>query len=167
MYRDFEGIRLRRASEEDIEYIYSTEHSEENIKYVIAGTADWHRKALQNSDMIHFIAEAEDGKNIGLVILAGLEDPDDCLELMRLIVDEKGKGYGRKLLKEIKRFAFEECKAHRLWLDVKDYNERAINLYKSEGFSIEGHHRECVKTGNIYESLYIMGILIQEYRDRR
>jgi RimJ/RimL family protein N-acetyltransferase len=112
-----------------------TEHSEENIKYVIPGTADWHRKALQNSDMIHFIAEDEDGKNIGLVILAGLEDPDDCLELMRLIVNEKGKGYGRKILKEIKSFAFEECKAHRLWLDVKDYNERAISLYKSEGFS--------------------------------
>jgi len=161
----FEGIRLREAIEEDLEFIFESEHAVTNCQYVIPCSMEWHKKGMENSDRLHLIAEKTDGgQKIGFVILAGLEDPDDCLEFMRIVVNEKGKGYGRKILRIIKKIAFEKYKAHRLWLDVKDYNERAIHLYKSEGFIIEGKHRECVKTGDIYETLYIMAMLAQEYK---
>ena len=78
-------------------------------------------------------------------------------------MDVKGKGYGREALKMMKNWAFEDLKMHRAWLDAKVDNKRAINLYKDEGFVEEGIIRECIKTGDVYESLMILGILAKEY----
>jgi hypothetical protein len=39
------------------------------------------------------------------------------------------------------------CSAHRFWLDVKSLNERALALYRSEGFVEEGRLRESVRCG--------------------
>ena len=58
--------------------------------------------------------------------------------------------------------AFGELGAHRLWLDVKDFNERAIALYRSEGFVEEGRKRECVLVDGRYESLVLMSMLEHE-----
>ncbi|XEC94472.1 GNAT family N-acetyltransferase [Paenibacillus tarimensis] len=82
---------------------------------------------------------------------------------MRLVVDDKGKGIGKKALRLIKKWAFEELRAKRLWLNVKVSNSRAKYVYESEGFSLEGTLRECLKNDNKFESLYIMSILRSEY----
>jgi RimJ/RimL family protein N-acetyltransferase len=66
-------------------------------------------------------------------------------------------------LRETKRFAFDELKAHRLWLDVKQTNARARQLYEAEGFTTEGVLRECLKTDGKYESLVVMSMLRGEY----
>ena len=79
------------------------------------------------------------------------------------MISSKGKGFGRESLKLIKMIAFEELKAHRLWLDVREKNERAQNLYKSEGFIEEGILRECILHEGVYESLIMMSILESEY----
>jgi diamine N-acetyltransferase len=41
--------------------------------------------------------------------------------------------------------AFRDLHAHRFWLDVKSLNERALALYRSEGFVEEGRLRESVR----------------------
>jgi RimJ/RimL family protein N-acetyltransferase len=52
-----------------------------------------------------------------------------------------------------------------LWLDVKTHNDRARALYLSEGFREEGLLRECLKTGDGYESVFILSMLESEYAD--
>lgn len=67
----------------------------------------------------------------------------------------------------IKKLAFEELNAHRLWLDVKDFNERARKLYESENFTTEGIWREAVKAENgRRESIVFMSILRSEYLEK-
>ena len=111
-----------------------------------------------------FIVETADGEDkIGFLIISGLANPFAEIEFMRIIMDVKGKGYGREALKMMKNWAFEDLKMHRAWLDAKVDNKRAINLYKDEGFVEEGIIRECIKTGDVYESLMILGILAKEY----
>lgn len=78
------------------------------------------------------------------------------------MICNKGNGMGRETLRLIKKFAFEELGAHRLWLDVISKNLRAQNLYKSEGFKEEGVLRECVLYNGNYESLIVMSILENE-----
>ena len=57
--------------------------------------------------------------------------------------------------------------AHRLWLDVKDFNLRAKYLYETEGFMIEGKLRENILGEKWFLShFYILSMLEHEYRDR-
>lgn len=100
------------------------------------------------------LEKVEDGEAVGYVILANLHK---SVELRRIVVAEKGRGYGRAAVRQIKRLVFEELGAPRPWLDVKENNSRARHIYTSEGFTIEGTSRECL------EPLVIMSILEREY----
>lgn len=111
------------------------------------------------------IEEGVSHRIVGYIILAGLQNPNRNIEFKRIVITDKGKGYGRKALKLIKKIAFEQLKAHRLWLDVRYKNLRAQNLYLSEGFIKEGVLRECVLYNGKYESLILMSILENEHID--
>lgn len=157
-------ITLRPTEARDIPFVYELEHSPENSLYLIPWQAERHQTAITNPDIRHLIAkQTETGQPLGYVILAGLAQPHDSIELMRIALAVKGKGYGRAILRQIKQWAFSERKANRLWLDVKETNERALQLYLSEGFRIEGTLRECLKTADVYESLIILSMLSREY----
>jgi diamine N-acetyltransferase len=107
------------------------------------------------------------GEAVGYVILQGLDGIHRAIEFRRLVVTAKGCGYGRAAVRMIKTFAFEGLAAHRLWLDVKEFNHRARRLYESEGFTVEGMLRECYLGENGFESAYVMSILEAEYRTER
>ena len=100
---------------------------------------------------------------MGYLILAGLENANLSIELRRIVVTDKSKGYGKEALRLIKKLAFEQLKAHRLWLDVKGHNLRAKHIYEFEGFVVEGVLRECVKIEETFESLVVMSMLCSEY----
>ena len=51
--------------------------------------------------------------------------------------DERGKGVGKALMAELIRLA-KEAGIARMTLEVKDTNERAVKLYESYGFTVEG-----------------------------
>ena len=80
------------------------------------------------------------------------------------MVVRKRRGYGRAIVRAVKELAFEELRAHRLWLDVKEHNARARALYRSEGFAEEGLLRECLRGPVRFESLIIMALLHHESR---
>ena len=92
-----------------------------------------------------------------------MNDPDKSIEFKRIVISEKGKGFGREAVQLVKKIAFETLGAHRLWLEVMEHNGRACQLYQSEGFVSEGLHRESFKQGEKYISLRIMSILADEY----
>lgn len=89
------------------------------------------------------------------------------IEFKRLVVTRKGAGYGRAAVRLVKRAAFERQNAHRLWLDVLDFNVRARRLYETEGFVVEGTRRDCLRRGDRYVSAVIMSMLESEYRSER
>ena len=97
-------------------------------------------------DFRHFIVEGgEDYAPIGFVILQGCRNPHRSVELKRLVLQQKGQGYGRACVRLLKQMAFRDLHAHRFWLDVKQLNSRALALYASEGFVEEGRLRESVR----------------------
>lgn len=158
------AVRFRQAMADDLDYIMETEHAEENAKYVIPWTREEHAKLLNSDNTKHFIVETVDGlAKVGFVIVSGLKNPFQEIEFLRIIMAEKGRGYGRQTVRLLQSWAFKELGAHRAWLDVKAHNDRARNLYKSEGFIEEGYFRECIKNGDVYESLVVLAILEHEY----
>lgn len=157
-------LRLRQAKEKDLAYIVAVEYAPENAKFVIPYPAEQHRETLCAKDAVHLIVETADGKEkIGFLMIAGLDNPFKEIEFTRIIMDVKGKGYGRETLRLLKSWAFDDLKYHRAWLDCKEHNARALHLYKSEGFVEEGLIRETILTDGVYESLVILGILDREY----
>lgn len=158
-------VRLRPTSEADLDFVLATEQHEENRPFVGQWSYERHHAACSDPDVAHLIIEhAADGRAGGYVILYGVTNPDDSVELRRIAVADKGQRLGRTALQLIKRFVFEDLQAHRLWLDVRDHNIRARRLYESEGFLVEGTLRDGTKIGERYESLVLMSILEHEYQ---
>jgi diamine N-acetyltransferase len=158
------GINIRITQENDLDFVIESEQNPENVLYIEQWEKERHKKALSNKDILHLIVEnAATCESIGYVILAGIESTSHSIEFKRIVICEKGKGFGREALKLIKKTAFGKLNAHRLWLDVKYKNTRARNLYKSEGFIEEGILRQCILYNGSYESLVIMSILKNEY----
>lgn len=159
----FEELFFRPSAETDIPFICALEGEAENSRFIIPWLANKHAAAFQNEDIFHSIVLINDIP-VGFIILAGLRNPNKSIEFMRVVIKDKGRGLGRKVLRAIKAHCFSELKAHRLWLDVKVFNERAKSLYESEGFIVEGVLRDCIKSDDGYESLAVLSILENEFR---
>lgn len=144
--------------------IEEVQHDHQKRRYVYLWSRERHLKSIEMKDELHLIIRASNSTEIiGYVILSGLEGKDDVISLDRIALKHKGKGYGRKCVRLIKELCFNKLNCNRLWLDVFEYNERAIKLYISEGFTHEGTLRKCKKHNNQYYSLNIMSILREEY----
>lgn len=154
-------MKLRKTEEADLDYVLNAEHSDENRLFVTPWSREQHLHALADTDIAHLIVEAQ--TRVGYVILAGLLDPNRSIELRRVVVTEKGRGYGKATINMIKDLAFKTHQAHRLWLDVKAQNQRARGLYEAVGFTVEGTLRECLKTEDGFDSLVVMSILRPEF----
>lgn len=168
------SIRLRPTTLADLEFVLTAEAAEQDSGYIGQWSHQEHAAALSASNDGHCIIERiADEQPVGYTILQDLDNQHRNILLKRLVVTEKGKGYGRQTLKLVKQLAFETYGAHRLWLDVKSYNPRAQALYQSEGFVIDGTLRDCVQLdqrhrlfreqGQQRASRIIMSILRPEY----
>jgi diamine N-acetyltransferase len=160
-----DDISLRPTKVADLDVVINMERDTDNAGFIRQWSANKHKSAISDDSMTHLIIESvSDKKILGYIILLGLEDPDGNVEFKRIVVEEKGKGYGRKAVRLVKKFAFEKQNCHRLWLEVMENNQRAYKLYESEGFIPGGVHRESLKQGDKYISLKVMSILAKEYR---
>lgn len=156
-------IKIRRTQIEDLEYVLKTEQDNENKSFITQWTFEQHKAAMNNRDCLHLVVEDQSGKLVGYSIIFGLENKNETVELMRIAISEKGKGYGKNLLRLLQQYIFGDLQAHRMWLDVREHNDRAKGLYEQVGFQFEGKLRECIKTADGYQSLIIMGLLKEEY----
>lgn len=157
-------IRLRSTVEADLDFVLAAETAEDNRRFITQWSREQHRTAFVDPDHQHFILERlGDRYSVGYLIFQGLTDPNLNVQIRRIVVTEKGKGYGRMALQLAKKMAFSTFNTHRLWLDVKTFNPRAQHLYASEGFMVEGTMRECIKVGDRFESLTLMSMLRPEY----
>ncbi|MGF1512226.1 MAG: GNAT family N-acetyltransferase [Elainellaceae cyanobacterium] len=159
------GLRLRSTKDADLDYVLEAETSEENRPYIMFWSRQEHRQALSDPNIAHLIVEPRSVRPapVGYLIMVGLCDPNHSIHLRRIVITDKGKGFGKGAIAQVKQIAFETHRAHRLWLDVKPFNERARAIYRAAGFVEEGTLRECFKAEEGYGSLVIMSMLRQEY----
>ncbi len=163
----FGPVMLRPTDAADLDFILAAEQHRDNSLFIRQWSLEQHRAALEDPNVGHFvIVSVADCQPIGHVIMVGLTDPDLTLELRRIVITKKGRGYGRQATRMIKAYAFEELAFHRLWLDVMLYNKRAFKLYKSEGFKVEGVHRGAIRQNNRFLDVKVMSILRHEYFTR-
>ncbi|CRK84866.1 GNAT family N-acetyltransferase [Neobacillus massiliamazoniensis] len=163
MFEESNLITFRFTQLKDLDFVCTLESEKENAQFIIPWSVEKHKAALDDKDFLHLIIESKiDNRKVGFIILSGILNPHNSIEFLRITMDEKGKGFGKEAFRLIKDWAFYRHNANRLWLDVKVNNQRAITLYRNQGFVMEGTLRECIKNGDVYESLHIMSILKDE-----
>jgi RimJ/RimL family protein N-acetyltransferase len=146
----------------DLNFIVSLEN--ENLSFISPNSKKEHIDLIIDKNISHLILKSTNNTLLGFVILAGLENENRSIEFRRIVINKKGKGFGRMAIKKIKKYCFENLNCQRLWLDVLEDNERAKHLYKSEGFQEEGTLRDTVIIDGKFKSLIIMAILHNEYK---
>jgi RimJ/RimL family protein N-acetyltransferase len=161
-------VRLRPTMQSDLEFVLSIERDPVNLPFITPWERTQHEAAIRFPDFRHFIIEGGNGLDpVGFLILIGCKSPHQSLELKRMVVRDKGLGFGRAALRVAKKVAFDDLGAHRFWLDVRTNNTRAKGLYDGEGFVEEGLLREAVRSGGGFESLVVMSMLRSEFAQRR
>lgn len=156
-------VTLRATVDADLDAVAAAEVDEDTRRWIGDTSREWHRAALADSDREHLVVLSEDdeghehdegreahsdheGRIVGFAILAGLSDPHRSVELRRIVVatEHRGRGLGKKAFRAVVARAFEHG-AHRVWLEVKETNHLAQELYANEGFSREGLLRETLR----------------------
>jgi RimJ/RimL family protein N-acetyltransferase len=159
------GIRLRPTMLSDLDFVGTVENDPDNRPFITPWERVQHEGAVRFPDFRHFIIEAGSGyPSAGFVILQGCRNPHASIELKRLVLSPKGRGYGRACVRLLAQMAFDDLGAHRFWLDVKSENTRALALYRSEGFVEEGRLRDSVRSDSGFDSLIVMSMLEPEHR---
>ena len=156
-------IDFRHAKEQDLDFIMAAESHPENRPFIGQWTREEHQSAISDDNFFPILIVDSNEAPVGYAILAGFENKNRSLELMRLVITEKNKGYGTQSLKMIQEMAFSEFGIHRLWLDVRSHNIRAKTLYEKTGFKVEGLLRDKVLVDSRYESVHILSMLDEEY----
>ncbi len=154
---------LRPAIPADIPRIIDLERLPESRLFVGQWSEERHQQTMAGGDARYYVREAEDGNIQAFAILRGLRENSRSIELKRIAVATPGRGLGRQILEELMCIAFNEIKAHRLFLDVFENNPRARHLYESLGFVYEGTLREAACRDGEYYTLRLMSMLDREY----
>ncbi len=151
----------------DLEKLIEIENHPENAKFISPYTMESHFQFIVQENEIHLsIWDKSTETIIGHILLSGLENLHDALELHRIVIHKKKRRYGIQSLKLLKQYAFERLHLHKLWLKVMEDNEKAIQLFSSEGFKIDGRLRDDIKQNHGYKTILLMSLLESEYHNK-
>lgn len=157
-------LLLKPSTFTDIPTIIQWEKDPQNKRFIFQYSEKEHHEVIKNPDQLHLKIIDNQGIMVGFIILRGINNPHLSVELKRIVIQEKGKNYGKIALQLIQKKVFDQLGKNRLWLDVFTDNPRAIHVYNSVGFEQEGIKRECIKSGKSFRSLIIMSILRTDFK---
>ncbi len=155
---------FRKTIPEDIEQIIATERKYK--EFVGQWSFEQHIASLSEDDTAHVVFYNELREFIGYAIVKGLTNPNKSIELMRIAMNQPGNGYGTEAIRLLLNWCFNDLKAHRVWLDVREDNLRAEKAYTNVGFTKEGLLRDVILLDGKYKSLFVMSILENEYKQK-
>ncbi len=127
---------------------------------------EWFNSIVKNPNVrIFSIRLCGSNKIIGTCQLYSIDWVNRSAELQIRIGDYnyQGKGLGRQALLMLLRNGFKDLNLHRIYLRVFENNERAIRLYKSIGFKVEGTLRDADFLDGKYLDIIMMSILKNEF----
>lgn len=171
-------IILREYRKDDLPYLRKWVNNPEITKYLshiflyphsMTETESYLNSLIDGSCGIKgfVIAAKEDEEYIGQIDLVKIDWINRIASLGMVIgnTENLGRGYGSEAIKLIQEFAFNKLNLHKLELEVREYNYRAIACYKKCGFVEEGRIRQNHFIDGKYTDTLLMGILKSEWNN--
>lgn len=117
-----------------------------------------------NSQSLHLAIDDENGGYLGTVSLKGIDLVNLSAEYaISMRHCAHGTGVAMKATNNILMIAFDHCCLHRVWLDVREDNQRAIRFYNKVGFEIEGRARDALRADDGYHDLLYYSMLSTQW----
>jgi RimJ/RimL family protein N-acetyltransferase len=123
------------------------------------------RMGESEADLVVGVAAREGDRLIGATGLHRIDARNRHAMFGLMIGDRSawGKGFGTEVTHLMVRYAFEALNLNRVWLQVYEYNERALRVYEKVGFRTEGRLRqENFRDGRYWDTV-VMGVLREEW----
>ena len=156
-------MKIRSAVESDINLIIEIEQHPDNRDFIWVGTYEEHLSEINdNQHLLLVFHRIEDNLPIGYS-LSRIDFDWEVYELRRFVITDKGKGYGREAMNAHLKYAFEDLKINRFWLDVFPDNTAGIGLYESLKMHRDGVLRQSYKADRGYLDQIIYSMLKNEY----
>ena len=167
MQWETDRLDIRFARYDDIKLIMQWENDPQNRDFVWQGTLEEHIKEINHPDYALLIfSDKASHTTIGYSLI-WINRHSNWAELRRLVVSEKGKGYGKEALSAVMEFLFRVIKVNKVWLDVYPINRVAIQLYERIGMKRDGVLRENFYSDTLgYLDQIVYSILMSEYDNR-
>jgi RimJ/RimL family protein N-acetyltransferase len=132
-----------------------------------APESEW-RLVFENDDRKVYAIYTNEGEHIGegqLAVQWALQEAQ-----LFVLVGRKDlwhHHYGTMALVSLLDEAYETHRLHRVWVDIPDYNEHALQMCRHLGFVLEGHLRKTHRKNEKWYDSFSMGLLADEYFRRR
>jgi diamine N-acetyltransferase len=159
-------MKIRALEAEDLYFIHELNNEYSIMSYWFEEPYEsygelqhLYNKHLLNESERRFIIEDE-GVRVGIVELMDINFIHRHCEIQIIVAPQYGgKGYAKFAFNEGVDYAFKILNMHKVYLLVDTKNEKAVQIYKKQGFSIEGELNEHFYTDGQYHNAYMMGLL--------
>jgi RimJ/RimL family protein N-acetyltransferase len=128
-------LRLRTANINDYDFVNAAEQDEDCTPWVNNWPLHSRIEKFGDNNFFQTIIETCEGRPVGFIDFRDMLH-ETQVELKRIVITERGKGYGKEAMYLSQRFAFEVLNRDRLYLGTKVNNARAIHLYHTTGFRL-------------------------------
>ncbi|MDE3723198.1 GNAT family N-acetyltransferase [Nocardiopsis sp. N85] len=128
---------------------------------------EWCRTRERSTDRLDLaIIAADDGRYLGELSLYAVapENESAGYRIALSALEFTGRGLGREATRMVLEYAFEHVGLHRVWLHVYAFNMRAIAVYRSCGFSVEGRLRDSLLWEGRRHDALLMAVLENGFR---
>ena len=170
-----ERVYLRGSERSDVPLFVQWFNDAEMARHISArapmsqvGEEAWFTQmsAQQGKDSYHFVmCRLDDDQPIGTIGLFNLDLVNGSAGI-GISIGEKalwGQGYGTDAMFALLDFGFGQLRLERLWLEVYDFNDRAIRSYEKCGFVLEGTQRRAIYKEGRFIDVQLMSILRDEW----
>lgn len=168
------SIKLRELEKSDLDLLNGWRNDPEimaalgnNFLFISSAVDEaWFEQYLQNRDKaIRLSIITKDGRYIGNVNLTSLHPINRSAEFSIVIgpKDERRKGYGIEVTKQMLHHAFNDRGLNRVYLTVLKENKSAIKLYQKIGFKEEGIKRQDIFKNGQFHDVVMMALLREEF----
>ena len=170
-----DGIRLRRATREDVPFLVRLATHEEVAPFLAAVSArdpeafgaELEAAEAAPGERGRFVIEAETPGGpdpAGAVAFEIVNRRSRIAQLYGLMLDpaQRGRGLARAATRAFARHLFDELGFHRIELECYGFNERAIHHFEACGFVREGVKRQAYRRGDEWVDGVLLGALPQE-----
>lgn len=166
-------VKLRALIEDDIERLRNWRNMPELFLYHFSPfpisqmeQKHWFETYTSGGRQTVFIIETEKELPIGYTLIKDLDHKNQCAEVgLYLSPEFQEQGYGKDAFHTLMKFCFHQLNLHRLMLEVFEFNERAVQMYKKLGFQVEGTLRDAYFCENKFHNILIMSILHDEFKE--
>jgi len=128
-------LRLRTANIDDYDFINTAEQDKDSTSWVGNWSLGIRIEKFGDNNFLQTIVETNNGCPVGFIDFRDMLH-DTQVELKRIVITEKGKGYGKEAMYLSQKFAFKVLGRNRLYLGTKVENVRAQHVYHSTGFTL-------------------------------